>query len=55
VCRTPGGRAVGVGFGADYQLGTNLVAGATAAWALKSASYTREGHFKVLAHVTLLM
>ena len=53
--RTPGGRAVGLGFGADYQLGANLVAGATAAWALKSASYTREGHFKVLAHVTLVI
>ena len=53
--RTPGGRAIGAGLGVDYQLGANLSAGATAAWALKSASYTRDGHFKVLAHLTLAM
>jgi len=52
---TPGGRAIGAGVGADYQLGSHLSAGLTAAWALKSASYTREGHFKVLAHVTVSM
>ena len=50
---TPGQKAISVGLGTDYQLGAHVTAGATAAWALKTASFTRDGHFKLLGHVNL--
>ena len=45
-------RVAGTGFGTDLQIGKYISAGATAAFALTNASFTHEGHFKVLGHVT---
>ena len=42
------------GFGLDYLLGEHVRAGATAAWALRSAGFTNSGHVKVLAHISLV-